>query len=133
MMGIVWLDEMQLQLLWLLQPASLLQLLQRPVWLDAWVHGEEERASLLWRGLPNDVILHILKLRAAKKRIERTAKITARMCRFGFPYVSSSRVEFAQSRGQIHEHLMACRFDGAHCIQVREASYLWGYVCGRVA
>ena len=69
MMGIVWLDEMQLQLqlLWLLQPASLLQLLQRPVWLDAWVHGEEERASLLWRGLPNHVILHILKLRTINK------------------------------------------------------------------
>ena len=66
-MGIVWLDEMQLQLLWLLQPASLLQLLQRPVWLDAWVHGEEERASLLWRGLPNHVILHILKLRTINK------------------------------------------------------------------
>ena len=60
---------------------------------------------------------------------QRTAKITARMCRFGFPYVSSSRVEFAQSRGQIHEHLMACRFD-AHCIEVM---YLCGYVCGRVA
>jgi len=52
-MDIVWLDEMQLQLQlqlqWLRQPASLIQLLQRPVWLDAWVHGEEERASFLWR------------------------------------------------------------------------------------
>ena len=62
-------DEMQLrlQLQWRWQPASLLQLLQRPVWLDAWVHGEEERASFLWRGLPNHVILHILKLRTIEK------------------------------------------------------------------
>jgi len=69
MMDIVWLDEMQLQLQlqWLRQPASLIQLLQRPVWLDAWVHGEEERASFLWRGLPNHVILHILKLRNIEK------------------------------------------------------------------
>ena len=37
------------------------------MWLDAWVHGEEERASLLWRGLPNHVILHILKLRTINK------------------------------------------------------------------
>ena len=41
---------------WLRQPASLLRLLQRPVWLDAWLRGEEERASLLWRGLPNHVM-----------------------------------------------------------------------------
>ena len=49
-------DEMPLQLQWLRQPASLLRLLQRPVWLDAWLRGEEERASLLWRGLPNHVM-----------------------------------------------------------------------------
>ena len=68
-MDIVWLDEMQLQLQlqWLRQPASLIQLLQRPAWLDAWVHGEEERASFLWRGLPNHVILHILKLRTIEE------------------------------------------------------------------
>ena len=45
-----------LQVQWLRQPASLLRLLQRPVWLDAWLRGEEERASLLWRGLPNHVM-----------------------------------------------------------------------------
>ena len=37
------------------------------MWLDAWVHGEEERASFLWRGLPNHVILHILKLRTIEE------------------------------------------------------------------
>ena len=41
------------------------------MWLDAWLRGEEERASLLWRGLPNHLLLHILQLRAAKKRTER--------------------------------------------------------------
>ena len=56
------------QLQWLRQPASLLRLLERPVWIDAWLRGEEERASLLWRRLPNDLLLHILKLRAANKR-----------------------------------------------------------------
>jgi len=56
-------DEMPLQLQWLRQPASLLRLLQRPVWLDAWRYGEEGRASLLWRGLPNHLLLlYILKL-----------------------------------------------------------------------
>ena len=62
-------DEMLLQLQWLRQPASLLRLLERPVWLDAWLRGEEERASLLWRGLPNHLLLHILKLRAAKNHV----------------------------------------------------------------
>ena len=28
-----------------------------------WCRGEEERASLLWRGLPNHLLLYILKLR----------------------------------------------------------------------
>ena len=56
MMDIMWRDEMPLQMQWLRQPASLLRLLQRPVWLDAWLRGEEERASLLWRGLPNHVM-----------------------------------------------------------------------------
>ena len=37
MMDILWRDEMPLQLQWLRQPASLLRLLQRPVWLDAWL------------------------------------------------------------------------------------------------
>ena len=63
MMDITWRDEMPLQLQWLRQPASLLRLLQRPVWLDAWLRGEEERASLLWRWLPNHLLLYILKLR----------------------------------------------------------------------
>jgi len=67
MTDIMWRDEMPLQLQWLRQPASLLWLLQRPVWLDAWRRGEEERASLLWRGLPNHVMLHILKLRTVNK------------------------------------------------------------------
>ena len=69
MMDITWRDEMLLQLQWLRQPASLLRLLERPVWLDAWLRGEEERASLLWRGLPNHLLLHILKLRAAKNHV----------------------------------------------------------------
>ena len=55
-------DEMPLQLQWPRQPASLLRLLQRPVWLDAWLLGEEERASLLWRGLPDHLLHHILQL-----------------------------------------------------------------------
>ena len=63
-------DEMLLQLQCLRQPASLLRLLERPVWLDAWLCGEEERASLLWRRLPNDLLLHLLKLRAANKRAD---------------------------------------------------------------
>ena len=63
-------DEMLLQLQWLRQPASLLRLLERPVWLDAWLRGEEERASLFWRRLPNDLLLHLLKLRAANKRAD---------------------------------------------------------------
>ena len=63
MMDIMWRDEMPLQMQWLRQPASLLRLLQRPVWLDTWLYGEEERASLLWRGLPNHLLLYILKLR----------------------------------------------------------------------
>ena len=46
MMDITWRDEMLPQLQWLRQPASLLRLLERPVWLDAWLRGEEERASL---------------------------------------------------------------------------------------
>ena len=70
MMDITWRDEMLPQLQWLRQPASLLRLLERPVWLDAWLRGEEERASLLWRRLPNHLLLHILKLRAAKKRTD---------------------------------------------------------------
>ena len=69
MMDITWRDEMLPQLQWLRQPASLLRLLERPVWLDAWLRGEEERASLLWRGLPNHLLLHILKLRAAKNHV----------------------------------------------------------------
>ena len=69
MMDITWHDEMLPQLQWLRQPASLLRLLERPVWLDAWLCGEEERASLLWRRLPNDLLLHILKLRAAKNHV----------------------------------------------------------------
>ena len=70
MMDITWRDEMLPQLQWLRQPASLLRLLERPVWLDAWLRGEEERASLLWRRLPNDLLLHLLKLRAANKRAD---------------------------------------------------------------
>ena len=62
MMDITWRDEMPLQLQWLRQPASLLRLLQRPMWLEAWLLGEEERASLLWRGLPDNLLLHILQL-----------------------------------------------------------------------
>ena len=58
-------DEMQLrlQLQWRRQPALLLQLLQRPVWLDAWMRGEEERVALLWSRLPNRLILKILEMR----------------------------------------------------------------------
>jgi|TARA_B110000902_G_scaffold219517_1_gene253954 hypothetical protein len=100
------------------QPASLLRLLQRPVWLDAWRRGEEERASPLWRGLPNHVMLHILKLRTVNNwktkfdcvilhlKRARAARITAAKIRYrrtltcvaasnlprGLSYVGASRV-----------------------------------------
>ena len=58
-----WLNDVPPQLHWLREPASLRLLLQRPAWLDEWRRDEEERASLLWRRLPNDLILKILQIK----------------------------------------------------------------------
>ena len=39
------------------------------MWLEAWLLGEEERASLLWRRLPNDLILKILQIKRQERRV----------------------------------------------------------------
>ena len=64
-----WLNDVPPQLHWLREPASLRLLLQRPAWLDEWRRGEEERASLLWRRLPNDLILKILQIKRQERRV----------------------------------------------------------------
>lgn len=64
-----WLNDVPPQLHWLREPASLRLLLQRPAWLDEWLRGEEERASLLWRRLPNDLILKILQIKRQERRV----------------------------------------------------------------
>ena len=51
-----WWSQLPPQLCWLRRPDSLQQLLQRPVWLDAWLRGEEARAALLWAKLPDDAM-----------------------------------------------------------------------------
>ena len=63
-----WLNDVPPQLHWLREPASLRLLLQRPAWLDEWLRGEEERASLLWRRLPNDLILKILQIKRQERQ-----------------------------------------------------------------
>ena len=64
-----WLNDVPPQLHWLREPASLRLLLQRPAWLDEWLRGEEERASLLWRRLPNDLILKIRQIKRQERRV----------------------------------------------------------------
>ena len=70
-----WLNDVPPQLHWLREPASLRLLLQRPAWLDEWLRGEEERASLLWRRLPNDLILKILQSKRQERRVLKHAPL----------------------------------------------------------
>ena len=70
-----WLNDVPPQLHWLREPASLRLLLQRPAWLDEWRRGEEERASLLWRRLPNDLILKILQSKRQERRVLKHAPL----------------------------------------------------------
>ena len=62
-----WWSQLPPQLCWLRRPDSLQQLLQRPVWLDAWRRGEEARAALLWAKLPDDAIQIVLDLATYSK------------------------------------------------------------------
>ena len=71
----LWLNDVPPQLHWLREPASLRLLLQRPAWLDEWRRGEEERASLLWRRLPNDLILKILQSKRHERRVLKHAPL----------------------------------------------------------
>ena len=131
MMDITQRDEMLPQLQWLRQPASLLRLLERPVWLDAWLRGEEERASLLWRRLPNDLLLHLLKLRVRPTSVTcpcaRSARGSSRSCRCIWrvclvcstcvPSVESSKTHAYEKRDHLPvSHARRAGPPGTHCV-----------------
>ena len=63
-----WLSQMPQRWLAAEQPDSMKQLLQRPVWLEAWRRGKEERAALLWSSLPDDVIEIVLDFHEQQMR-----------------------------------------------------------------
>ena len=101
--------QLRLQLQWRWQPVSLLQLLQRPVWLDAWVRGEEERAALLWAQLPNHVVLKILELRTIGLLSDRVEANDAQLC----------KGDGLWTYGNVHSPLPSLEMIRAGCTVVR--------------
>ena len=66
---------------WLRRPDSLQLLLQRPLWMDAWRRGEEERAVLLWAKLPDNIMNTILDLLEQQRLAAKASRLPRKWAR----------------------------------------------------
>ena len=97
-----WWSQMPPQLCWLRRPDSLQQLLQRPLWMDAWRRGEEERAVLLWAKLPDNIMNTILDLLEQQRLAAKASRLPRKWAR------SFRAYERGRRRGSLEPGLAVC-------------------------
>ena len=81
---------------------SLQLLLQRPLWMDAWRRGEEERAVLLWAKLPDNIMNTILDLLEQQRLAAKASRLPRKWAR------SFRAYERGRRRGSLEPGLAVC-------------------------
>ena len=97
-----WWSQLPPQLCWLRRPDSLQLLLQRPLWMDAWRRGEEERAVLLWAKLPDNIMNTILDLLEQQRLAAKASRLPRKWAR------SFRAYERGRRRGSLEPGLAVC-------------------------